>query len=111
MFLFTDNSTVEAALYKGSSSSRKLFDLAVRFRKLQVAQEAKFHVSHVSGERMKAQGANGASRGHLKEGVTIGEDMLSFVPLDKSCLERAPLLREWTRSWAGSRAELSLIHI
>ena len=29
VFLFTDNTTVEACLYKGTSSSPKLFDLAV----------------------------------------------------------------------------------
>jgi hypothetical protein len=86
---------------KGNSSSRELFDLVVQFRKLGVEQEAKFYVSHFSTERMKAEGVDGASRGHLKEGVTIGEDMLSFIPLDKRCLEQVPLLKEWTRLWAG----------
>jgi hypothetical protein len=32
VFMFTDNSTCEAALYKGNSSSPKLFDLVLRFR-------------------------------------------------------------------------------
>ena len=32
----TDNSTVESALYKGNSSSEKLFDLVVRFRSLEL---------------------------------------------------------------------------
>jgi hypothetical protein len=35
VYFFTDNSTVELALYKGNSSSPKLFDLVVRFKKLE----------------------------------------------------------------------------
>ena len=34
VFLCTDNSTTEAGWYKGNSSSKKLFDLKVRLRKL-----------------------------------------------------------------------------
>jgi hypothetical protein len=51
-------------------------------------QGAHFRVAHCSGERMKAEGADGASHGHLKEGVTAGMDMLSFIPLNETCLER-----------------------
>jgi hypothetical protein len=35
MYLFTDNTTVKGALYKGNTPSRKLFNLIVRFRKVQ----------------------------------------------------------------------------
>jgi hypothetical protein len=52
LFFFTDNSTVESALYKGNSKSRKLFELIVRFRKLQMLSGTHVHVSHVSGKRM-----------------------------------------------------------
>jgi hypothetical protein len=34
MYLFTDNSMVEKALYKGNTPSRKLFNLIVSFRKV-----------------------------------------------------------------------------
>jgi hypothetical protein len=38
--------------------------------------------------------------------VTAGADMLSFIPLDKSALERAPLgLRDWIKGWAGASTE------
>jgi hypothetical protein len=36
VFLFTDNSTVEFALYKGTSSSWKLWELIIQFYALQV---------------------------------------------------------------------------
>jgi hypothetical protein len=46
VYMFTDNSTCEAALYKGNSSSPKLFDLVLRFRKLEMDQGAHFRVAH-----------------------------------------------------------------
>jgi hypothetical protein len=50
-------------------------------------QGAHFHVVHCLGERMKAKWANRASRGPLKEGVTAGMDMLSFIPLNETCFD------------------------
>jgi hypothetical protein len=51
---------------------------------------------------MKAEGANGGAcppPGQLKAGMTIREDMLDFVPLDKSCLlQRALLLKDCASS-------------
>ena len=63
IYLCTDNSTVEAALYRGTSSSEKLFELVVRVRKLELQEQARFVVSHVSGKRMMAEGTDGTSRG------------------------------------------------
>jgi hypothetical protein len=57
------------------------------------------HVIHVSGKRMIAQGTDGCSRGVLLEGVMIGQDMLSFVDLAKSAVERCPHLLPWIQSW------------
>lgn len=105
MFFFTDNSTVEAALSKGNSTSRKLFDLVVRFRKLQFAHGNQVVVSHVSGKRMVAQGTDGVSRGNLMEGVGGGLDLMSFVPLHLTALERHPPLRGWMEGWLGPRPE------
>ena len=61
IFFFTDNSTVEGSLFKGTSSSPKLLDLVIRFHALQSHYDTKILVSHVSGKRMIAQGANGLS--------------------------------------------------
>jgi hypothetical protein len=36
LFLFTDNATVESAIYKGNSKSKELFLLNVRLKKIQV---------------------------------------------------------------------------
>jgi hypothetical protein len=80
VYFFTDNSTVEAALYKENSSSPKLFDLVLRFKKLDTHHKARFSVCHVSGKRMITQSSDAVSRGQLGEGVTAGVDMLSFTP-------------------------------
>jgi hypothetical protein len=105
VFYFTDNSTVESCLHKGNSSSIKLFKLMVRMRKLEMTHNAKIVISHCSGKRMIREGADGASRGHLREGVTAGECMLSFIPLNEDPLIRAPQLEAWIKSWAGNAAE------
>jgi hypothetical protein len=55
---------------------------------------------------MIAEGADGTSRGHLKEGVTIGENMLDFVPWNLSALDRSPTLEFWLRQWIGKDVEL-----
>jgi hypothetical protein len=105
VFLCTDNSTVEAGLAKGNSSSRKLFELVLRVRVLQMRHRCSIVVTHVSGKRMVAQGTDGVSRGHLKEGVSTGEDMLSFIPLHLSAIQRSEALKSWIQSWLGIQAE------
>jgi hypothetical protein len=57
------------------------------------------HVVHVSGTRMIAQGTDGLSRGILLEGVVRGEDMLSFVNIARTALERHPGLLNYVKSW------------
>ena len=105
IFMCTDNSTVEAGLAKGNSSSRKLFELVLRVRILEMKHRVAIVVTHVSGNRMKAQGTDGVSRGHLKEGVSAGEDMMSFIPLHLTALQRSPAMKDWLNSWLGSHAE------
>lgn len=105
LFLFTDNSTVESGLYKGNSSSKKLFSLIVRLRKVEMEQGAHIVVSHVAGKRMIQQGTDGVSRGQLKEGVCTGAPMLSFIPLHLGALERHPPLKTWLKSWLGRTTE------
>jgi hypothetical protein len=67
--------------------------------------DAEIIVSHVSGSRMIAQGTDGVSRGLLTEGVTSGLDMLSFIPLHLSAIERSPSLKDWVSSWLGEGTE------
>jgi hypothetical protein len=105
IYMCTDNSTVEASLYKGTSSSKKLFALVVRVRKLELQQQARFIVSHVSGKRMIAGGTDGTSRGQMKEAVSVRENMLGFIPWNESALDRTPLLEPWLRTWISSEVE------
>jgi hypothetical protein len=99
LFLFTDNSTSEAAFYKGTSKSKKLFDLVLRLRKLQMRSGITLHVIHVAGKRMMAQGTDGVSRGDLLTGVFAGNSLLDYVPLHSTALERSVNLLPWVRGW------------
>jgi hypothetical protein len=56
------------------------------------------HVVLVAGTRMIAQGTDGLSRGILLEGVVRGEDMLSFVDIARTALERHPGLLDYVKS-------------
>jgi hypothetical protein len=58
-------------------------------------QGAKVVVPNVSGEWMKDQGTNGVSQGQLKEGVSAGKDMLSFIPFHLNSIQRSPDLEDW----------------
>ncbi|KAL7559821.1 hypothetical protein ACA910_003984 [Epithemia clementina (nom. ined.)] len=90
VFLFTDNSTAEAAFYKGTSKSKLLFQLVLRLRKLEMEGKLFVHVVWVAGTCMIAQGTDGLSRGDLMNGVLSGQSMLNFVPINKSDEERQP---------------------
>jgi hypothetical protein len=98
LFIFTDNTTAEAAFWKGSSKSRKLFDLVLRLRKLEMEHDMIIHVVHVSGKRMIAQGTDGLSRADHSEGVMQGKPMVEFIPLHRDPLEREPKLKPWLDS-------------
>jgi hypothetical protein len=95
VFLFTDNSTAEAACARGSSSCKPLFELVKRMKLLEMVYRTRVHVIHVSGKRMIEQGADGLSRGCLSEGVMRGERMLAFVPLHKTAPERSDGIIPW----------------
>jgi hypothetical protein len=73
--------------------------------KLERTHKAKIGVSHVLGQCMIKEGTEGMSRGQLREGVTAGESMLLFIPLNKDPLDRTPKLKSWIKSWAGNSAE------
>jgi hypothetical protein len=106
IFMCTDNSTVEAALVKGNSSSEKLFELTLEVRRLEMKHRAKVIVSHVAGERMKDQGTDGVSRGQLREGVSAGKAMMTYIPFHLDSIQRSPLVEEWLKSWLGPDAEI-----
>jgi hypothetical protein len=98
IFLFTDNTTAEAAYWKGHSKSRKLFEIVLRLKKLEMEYDLLLHVIHVSGKRMIHQGTDGLSRADKTAGVMTGRRMQEFVPLHESSLERSQQLRGWLQS-------------
>jgi hypothetical protein len=98
LFVFTDNSTAEAAFWKGSLTSRKLFELVLRLRFLEIKHDLKLHVIHASGRRMIEQGTDGLSRADEWSGVMRGRPMLDYIPLDLSALDREPTLLGWLKS-------------
>ena len=106
VIMATDNSTVEAAIQKGNSSSEKLFDLVVRFRNMELTSGSKFLVTHVSGDRMQSQGTDGISRGSLREGISLGQSMLKFCPWGLSALTRSTTLKEWIIKLIGPEIEI-----
>ena len=100
LFVFTDNVTAESAFFKGTSSSRKLFELMLSLHQLQMHTGIPLHVIHITGKRMISQGTDGLSRGITSERVMAGHSMLSFVPLHLNTLEcEGPSLEQWILSW------------
>jgi hypothetical protein len=95
VFMFTDNSTTEGAFWKGTSHSKKLCELVLRLRKLEMQTGMVLHVVHVSGKRMIASGVDGLSRSDHSTGVMAGHDVVDYVPLHLGALERSPPLKEW----------------
>jgi hypothetical protein len=95
VFIFTDNSTSEAAFWKGTSKSRLLFDLVPRLKKLEMNFNLILHVIHVSGKRMIDQGSHGLSWADRTRRVVTGRDIRHWVPLNRGALERSIGLETW----------------
>ena len=56
-------------------------------------------IRHVAGTRIISQGTDGLSRGDMLEGVIKGREMLSYVPLHLSALNRDLSLQNWICTW------------
>ena len=104
MFLNTDNKVVEQVTHKGTSSSKLLFDLVVRYKLLETRFGCRCYVSHVAGTRMIQQGTDSVSRGSLEE-VIPTKMMIDYIPYNKTALERFPNLLSWIQSWTGKDLE------
>ena len=98
VFMFTDNSTAESAFYKGTSSSRLLFELVLRTKQLEMNGHIFVRVIWVAGTRMIEQGTDGLSRGNLMTGVMTGLNMLLYVPLNKTVIQRQENVVPWLES-------------
>ena len=101
LFLFTDNSTVEAGVAKGNSPSPKLHNLIRRLRTLEMKYCFEVFVIHVSGSRMITQGTDGLSRGSLKPSSLSSMSIKEYAPLHLTAIQRVPSLKQWIKSWVG----------
>ena len=100
LFVFTDNTSAESAFYKGTSSSKRLFELTLDLRKLQMNDALALHLIHVAGKRMIAQGPDGLSRGISYQGIMTGTPFLDYVALHRNAADRqGPSLLNWAKSW------------
>jgi hypothetical protein len=105
IFMFTDNTTAEAAHFHGTSKNGKvLFELMLRLRRIEMQGNCRIIMIHVAGKRMIWQGSDGLSRGDENSGVMNGEEMMLFVPLNQSAVARPPQLLPWVWSWCGDKA-------
>ncbi len=99
LWMFTNNFTTESCFFKGGSSSKLLHELVLQLRRIELSAKFVLHMVHVAGTWMIAQGTNGLSWGTFLEGVVAGKDMLSFVDLACTALERHPAMRQSVESW------------
>ena len=97
--LLSNNIVAEYVFYKGSSSSKHLFELILRLRKLEMDGEVIIHLVHISGRMMIDSGFDGLSRGDITKGVMRGKDILLFVPLNLGAHERSPAVVDWVKFW------------
>jgi hypothetical protein len=109
IFMFTDNSTAEAAYQKGTSSSESLFELVLRLRRLEMNGKCMIHLVHIAGTRMIWQGTDGLSRGDKNAGVMAGDNMLSFVPLHLTAAQRSITIVPWVKSWCEVKHDLVVL--
>lgn len=107
IFMFTDNAVAEGAFFRGTSSNRRLFELIVRLKQLELHKGVQLHVIHVSGSRMQAQGTDALSRGDLNTGVMRNLNMLAYVPLHLGATVLSPAVVNWVHSWAPPGKEVS----
>ena len=99
LFSHTNNLVTDCTYYKGSSSSRTLFLLILRLRKVQMAGDMILHVNHISGKRMITSGIDGLSRGVTNEGVMKGIQIRDYLPMYLSVVDRSSKLIPWIRPW------------
>ena len=105
IFLFTDNKVSEEVFYNGTSSNSDLFSLVLELKKMEMHDGCKIRIIHVAGTRMQSQGTDGLSRGNLSTGIMGGSDMLSYIPIHLSPLERSPTLKPWIIGWTSKHVE------
>ena len=79
LFLFNDNIVTDYAYHKSISSSKTLFILVLRLRKLQMEGEFIVHLINISVDRMIDCGIDALLRGSSTERVMREGPILTFL--------------------------------
>jgi hypothetical protein len=96
IFIYTDNSTAEAAFWKGTSKSEALFELVLRLKEIELDYNLHLHIVHKSGRWMIAEGTDGLLRAdHGERVLMLGKDICAFIPLNLNPIEREPKIKSW----------------
>jgi len=108
VFIVTDNWVTERVFENGSARTKKLHELVVRLRRLQMKGQIFIRVLWMAGTRMIAQGTDSLSRGDLCSGVMAGDQFLDHIPLSLSAPELQPQLLKWLHQWATPETWIDL---
>jgi hypothetical protein len=110
IYMFTDNSTAEAAFWKSTSVSPRLFKLVLQLKRLELEHDLILHVIHISGKRMIAQGTDGLSCADHSQGVMQGKPIQEFIPLHLNSFEREPKIKSWLERITAGLNPIFLCH-
>ncbi|KAL7563713.1 hypothetical protein ACA910_021412 [Epithemia clementina (nom. ined.)] len=88
IFILTDNQHAELAFYRGTAKSPEVLELMFRWHKILIKGYAFIHIIWVAGRRMIDQGTDGLSHSDFTNGVLRGVNMLHYIPLAQTALER-----------------------
>jgi hypothetical protein len=94
-----DNSTAEAAFYKGRTSSPELDAMVLELCLIAIAGNFILRLVHIAGTRMIDIGIDELSRGELQAGALAKATAEHTIPLHLHPLERSTDLLDWLRSW------------
>ena len=89
----------ENAFNKGYSSSKSLFDLVLRLKKVELEGRIILHMMHVSRKRMIASGVDTLLRGDMIRGAMQGNNLLSYFPFHLGVDRWSSALVPWINSW------------
>ena len=62
-------------------------------------QDLIIHVHHIARTRMKECRVDGLPRGTTMEGAMLGRNLMTYIPINKTALERSTNLMQWIDSW------------
>ena len=100
LFILTDNQVFGGCFYKGNSNSRKLNELMLRLRLVEMITGCILRVIHVAGTIMKRAGIDGLSLLDILEGMRTGQNPSDFIMMNELYDERSGgRVVSWINSW------------